>query len=386
MSQQMLCASNETNASNVVTDELVQAAAPVLIPQPVTSTFHILNERGKEMWANFTIDTVSDQVIQHNAMPCFEHVFEHESLRVPSGIRPLLYEMTPMVSMYARFECLPYEIQALFRRCVALSTVCICTPRSSTPTMEEVVMVIFMEFGPEEELILLDGYFITRAALLERANAYLVNRCIPKPNPYNPALHKFPVLLDLDKTLIITYDDTQIGQSGDFVESGIITGRIAISGAAFTHRIMIRKGAHELIKAILPFAEISVITAGDIHYGRAIVYIANQLNWLQQKDETVTDSVTIPLQRVFSVRNQLRTAQKKQLNCALPCFESIPGSFVAVDDDPAAWEVSARNHVIPVAPFQPSFNSPDVLLSVIPMIKERMQTYLKVQSDEIRYD
>jgi len=360
-----------------------------LVPQAVhtaVSTFHILSDMGKEMWGRFTLDTVSDQLIQHNAMPCFEHMYEHASLRMPSGVRSLLYEMTPMVSMYSHFAYLPYDMQALFRRFVALSTVSICTPRSSVPTMEEVIMVTFVEFSLKEELILLDGYFTTRKALLERAHAYLVHRCIPKPNPYNPELHRFPVLLDLDKTLIITSDDSPIGQSADFVESGIIAGHIAISGALFTHRIMIRKGAHELIKAILPFAEISVITAGDIHYGRAIVHVGNQLNWLQQKDETVTDSVTIPLHRVFSVRNQLRSAQKKQLNCVLPCGEHIPGSFVAVDDDPTAWEPSVRDHVIPVTPFQPSTNSPDVLLSVIPMIKERMQTYLKVQSDEVRYD
>jgi hypothetical protein len=350
-----------------------------------TSLFHILDEMGKEMLANFTIDVVSDQIMEHNLLPCFEHVYEHSHLRMPSGFRPLLYESKTMVSMSARFAFLPYAMQSLFRTFVGLSLISVCTPRSESPSMEETVMLTFMEFDPTQDMILMDGYFSTRLSLLEKSCIYLQSRSIPKPNPYNPVFHKFPVLLDLDKTLIVTYEDTSFDQRHAFEDSIVISGRIAITGSAFYHRVMIRKGVHEFIKAILPFADISVITAGDIHYGRAIVFEANKQKWLPSPSNEA-DDISIPLTRVFSVRNKERTAQKKRLDCVLPCAPSIPGSFVAVDDDPTAWDPSIRDHVIAVPPFQPSSNSADTLLDIVPIIQATMQAYYKPTSDEVTYD
>jgi hypothetical protein len=366
---------------NVVTENGIITQAV----ESSASTIHILDDMGKEMQAIFTIDVVSEQIMAHQAMPCFGHVYEHSHLRMPSGFRPLLYESISMVSMHATFSCLPYAMQALFRRMVGLSQVSVCSPRSQSPSMEETVMLTFMEFDPTQDIILMDGYFSTRNHIVERSTLYIQSRSIPKPNPYNPALHKFPVLLDLDKTLIITYEDTRLDQRHIFEESMTISGTIAITGTLFQHRVMIRNGAHAFIKAILPFADISVITAGDIHYGRAIVDVANKQKWLPIPSEEA-DHVSISLTRVFSVRDKQRSAQKKQLSCALPCFHSIPGSFVAVDDDPTAWDQTVHDNVIPVPPFEPSHNSADTLMRIVPVIQAKMQAYYEPTPDEVKYD
>ena len=80
----------------------------------------------------------------------------------------------------------------------------------------------------------------------------------------------------------------------------------------------------------------------------------------------------IPLDRVFSVRNHPRKAAPKTFDRALPFFANYEdgGAVLAVDDDPLAWDISIRHHVIPITPFQPVINSPDHLLNTLWLIEK----------------
>ena len=115
--------------------------------------------------------------------------------------------------------------------------------------------------------------------------------------------------------------------------------------------------------------------------------------------------------RVFSVRNHAKRAAPKTFERALPFAEHMTAgagcAVLAVDgttaslwwlvvvfgcdpltvvvvacacvracaDDPGAWDVSVRHHVIPISPFQPLNNSHDHLLHVVSLIERAAHNF-----------
>lgn len=109
---------------------------------------------------------------------------------------------------------------------------------------------------------------------------------------------------------------------------------------------------------------------------------------------------TIPLTRVFSVRNHAKRAAPKTFERALPFAQHLAHgagcAILAVDgvkvslqcpsffslifsllpsDDPGAWDISVRHHVIPISPFQPFNNSHEHLLHVVWLIEQSAQHF-----------
>ena len=111
-----------------------------------------------------------------------------------------------------------------------------------------------------------------------------INNFLP-PNRQSP--HKLFVLLDLDKTLFLSDADAKEEQRHLFVGDYEIGGLMAITNERFGHRMMIRPGCHLFLRRLLQIAEVSVITAGDLHYARQGVARANDRNWVSSIDESL---------------------------------------------------------------------------------------------------
>ena len=103
---------------------------------------------------------------------------------------------------------------------------------------------------------------------------------------YRPDSHRIFVLLDLDKTLFLSDADAREDQRFAFVGDFEINGYMAITNERFAHRMMLRPGAHWFLRRVLAIAEVYVITAGDLHYARAAVRLANERHWVSSKDPT----------------------------------------------------------------------------------------------------
>lgn len=202
--------------------------------------------------------------------------------------------------------------------------------------------------------------------------------------PYHPQTHKLTVILDLDKTLFLSDADARVGQKHAFISDYEISGSMAITNERFQHQMMIRPGCYWFLRRLHQVANVYAVTAGDLHYARAAVTHANARKWISKKDIT-TDledfeklpDVFIPLTHVFSLRNHAKRAAPKTLERALPWVQymisSAGGTVLIVDDDPGAWDVAVRHHVIPISPFQPLNNSHENLLHVVWLIEMAAQ-------------
>ena len=224
----------------------------------------------------------------------------------------------------------------------------------------------------------------------------------PALPPYTPATHRLFVLLDLDKTLLLSDADCRVDQRPLFVPDTEIGGKMAATDDGFRHRMMLRPGAHTFLRRLMAVAEVGVVTAGDLHYARAAVGAANDRAWATgSPDESLPalpdattailpngltpvrqglPDVRIPLTHVFSVRHQPKHALPKTFARALPFVPLLhasgaPVPVLAVDDDPFAWDQSCRHQVLPVSPFQPTNNSPARLLHLAEVIERAAAGY-----------
>jgi hypothetical protein len=248
-----------------------------------------------------------------------------------------------------------------------------------------------------------------------------IERLFPN-GPYDVNTHKIFVILDLDKTMFVSDADCIAWQRNAFVGDVEIAGNIAITNERFQHKIMIRPGSYWFLRRLAQIAEIFVITAGDIHYARAAVTHSNAQRWIcspgqdpstdeywvpMEHDEKITPEmlvhtnlsnptirwkctlpeVSIPLTRVFSVRNHAKRFLPKTLERALPfapyMTSGANSAVLIVDDSPSAWDQSVRNHVIPISPFQPLNNKPDHLLHVAWLIEQAAERYFNDMHSEI---
>ena len=224
----------------------------------------------------------------------------------------------------------------------------------------------------------------------------------PALPPYTPATHRLFVLLDLDKTLLLSDADCRVDQRPLFVPDTEIGGKMAVTDEGFRHRMMLRPGAHTFLRRLMAVAEVGVVTAGDLHYARAAVGTANDRAWATgSPDESLPalpdattailpngltpvrqglPDVRIPLTHVFSVRHQPKHALPKTFARALPFVPLLhasgaPVPVLAVDDDPFAWDQSCQHQVLSVSPFQPTNNSPARLLHLAEVIERAAAEY-----------
>ena len=314
-------------------------------------------------------------------------LYERADQRLPSSVRLLLYDRTPCISLSVSLYSLHYRIAAFLRECVCMSTVFVFSTTQDF-TNEQQVLFLFVEFPPGQDMFLIDGYInTTKDIRIECLNwmwkhmfPNMVDNIMDVLVPYHPTIHKVFVILDLDKTLFLSDADSREEQRYAFIGDFEIAGNMAITNERFRHRVMIRPGCHWFLQRLQKIAEIFVVTAGDLHYARAAVTNANARNWISSNDtEQHLDQVSIPLTRVFSVRNHAKRALPKTFERALPFAPFMTRgagcAVLIVDDDPGAWDVSVRHHVIPISPFQPLNNSQEHLLHTVHLIEQASQDF-----------
>jgi hypothetical protein len=182
------------------------------------------------------------------------------------------------------------------------------------------------------------------------------------------------VYLDLDKTLYLS--DMDCVEPSLFRSDFYIEGRLAFDNQSyFKNGIMIRPGASEFLERLQRIAHIFFITAADIVYAHEAIHKANQLNWMNTSSDT---RVFIPLDTIYSVRYTISHFIPKSFSHILPITNinelSVP--ILAIDDDPTAWNILYKSHVIPILPFQPSNASPYDLLNIVDAM-EKLKYYSK---------
>jgi len=154
-------------------------------------------------------------------------------------------------------------------------------------------------------------------------------------------VEKPSVLLDLDKTLILTYEDVTRNHD-KFVTHFRVDSYKAIDNLPFHNSIMMRYGVDVFLKKLSEIANIYIITASDLHYAEEIVHAANKIGW--------GSDFQFPESNVYSTRNHPKTALLKTFDFIVP---EIPEKVIAVDDNLGAWIPELRQHVYKINPFEP---------------------------------
>jgi NLI interacting factor-like phosphatase len=356
-----------------------------------------------------------------NTTKCaLKKLVEHSELRQLAGTRLLLYRLYPVINITAPMISLTDHQQEVLREAVCSSTVIVFSSSIKPPAPEEPVLMAFVEFSADNNAkILIDGYLTSLTAMQAYVDSYQQSVLRPpalaaavsddtgKPAlrlPYTPETHRIFVLLDLDKTALLSDCDCLVDQRPFFKPDIEIAGTTAVSDGAFKHRMMLRPGMYTFLRRVMKVADVGVVTAGDIYYARAAVGAANDRGWATGSpddslpvvaDDAPVDApadptqltpiprglegVRIPLTHVFSVRRPKKVLYKTFAG-ALPFVEllrargaSVP--VLAVDDDPTVWDPACRPQVLSISPFQPNNNSPACLLRIAKIIEDTAQNY-----------
>ena len=181
------------------------------------------------------------------------------------------------------------------------------------------------------------------------------------------------ILLDLDKTLILSSCDTD-EKDPSFQPELKIAGDLAINSTPFEHSVMIRPGCHEFLKRVFQITtKVYIITAGDLHYAQKIVTIANYIGWNDKTSTTRSGIVRIPVENVYSVRVKTHTTLPKTFTQIIPSLLTpLPLVMVAVDDTLSMWSPELAEYVIEVPPFNPKTSGPDELLKIVELFETNL--------------
>lgn len=380
----------EKQLDNIYQDVIKNSDSADMVISPLATQLRVaFNCTDNSMNNESKLDIMYATSVADIFRPCL--LYERADQRLPSSVRLLLYNQTPCISLSVSLHSLHFRVAALLRECVCMSTVIVFSTTKDF-TKDQQVLFLFVEFPPGQDMFLIDGYINTTKEIYTEGLKWMWNYMFPNivDNimdglvPYHPDNHKLFVILDLDKTLFLSDDDSRHEQRHAFINDFEIAGNMAITNERFQHRVMIRPGCYWFLRRLQRIAEIFVVTAGDLHYARAAVTHANACKWKSSKDITTDneqqlEDVSIPLTRVFSVRNHAKRAAPKTFERALPfapfMTQGAGCAVLIVDDDPGAWDVSVRHHVIPISPFQPLNNSHEHLLHVIHLIEQAGQQF-----------
>ena len=181
------------------------------------------------------------------------------------------------------------------------------------------------------------------------------------------------ILLDLDKTLILSNCDTD-EKEPLFQPDLKIAGHLAINSTPFEHSVMIRPGCHEFLKRLFQItSKVYIITAGDLHYAQKIVTIANYIGWKDKTSTTRSGIVRFPVENVYSVRVKTHTTLLKTFTQIIPSLLTpLPLVMVAVDDTLSMWAPELAEYVIEVPPFNPKTSGPDELLKIAELFETNL--------------
>jgi NLI interacting factor-like phosphatase len=181
------------------------------------------------------------------------------------------------------------------------------------------------------------------------------------------------ILLDLDKTLILSECDTD-EKDPLFQPDLKIAGHLAINSTPFEHSVMIRPGCHEFLKRVFQLtSKVYIITAADLHYAQKIVTIANYIGWNDKTSTTRSGIVRFPVENVYSVRVKAHTTIPKTFTQIIPSLLTpLPLVMVAVDDTLSMWAPELAEYVIEVPPFNPKTSGADEILKIVELFEKNL--------------
>lgn len=181
------------------------------------------------------------------------------------------------------------------------------------------------------------------------------------------------ILLDLDKTLILSECDTD-EKDPLFQPDLKIAGHLAINSTPFEHSVMIRPGCHEFLKRVFQLtSKVYIITAADLHYAQKIVTIANYIGWNDKTSTTRSGIVRFPVENVYSVRVKPKTTIPKTFTQIIPSLLTpLPLVMVAVDDTLSMWAPELAEYVIEVPPFNPKTTGADEILKIVELFETNL--------------
>lgn len=345
-----------------------------------------------------------------------------------SGVRKTVYDYPSDISLYINKFWLTDNVNNYLKQCVNQSFV--FTAKKSNTLKKDLLLFFFVEFEPGNERYLLDGYvksledikhnsmkkffntmFNTNETAVnikldvteETVNIKLdvtVDKIHICKVAYHPDYFKLFVFMDLDKTAYLSKADVIKKEDLKyFIDEYEVSGKMAISDEFFTYKMMIRPGMYWAIRRLQRISELSLLTAGDLHFARNAVIIANLRKWVSTKDITTDNEqnlqdTSIQPTNLFSCRDRLKYAAPKNFERCLP-FANFINEYgltlndlpvLGIDDSLPAWDVVVRPHVIPISVFQPLNNSHTDILKIVEIIEKTTELYFNTLIAELFKD
>lgn len=304
--------------------------------------------------ATVSMSTISEQLYS----PVLYEIEEKE----PSD-RLVLYACSQSKTDYVTF-CFPY-LQYTEQLCHLFTlsiVVCFSTEQEALITDDTPLVWCLFEFSLEKQWCVVDGIVLSRNQYGEKREEFKKK--------------KKSCVLDIDKTIILSFDSCSYYETKKFRTDFQIEGYMYVTNDYFRHNIMVRDGLYDLIR-LLQENDITIyfLTWGDINYGRAIIRKLNELHWrnISEPRSETDQRLVVPVSHVFSTRNTEKKALPKHFKHILPFFNK-DDIYYAIDDDPAAWDVEVRLFVFPISPFSPLMNDSSHLLYAANSICTRVKS------------
>ena len=399
---------------------------------PKKLTFSIYNPINYDDYHQISFDIIVGSLVQEEKLFMVQE-FENNNYRHPkqftSAIRlNALYDMIPIISLSIEYDCMSEFFKSLFDKIVGLSSVFGLHTKPMMPEINEKFMIGYAELASNKSHLHITLYNTTLYELEQRKRMFFFDSIMPyndmielkinlyseqslqfninvfspeelkkrkisywksmiSSKTYDSSKQKFIVFLDLDRTLYLSDYDCNLYQKHMFSNDFSISGHTVLNNDKFHYNIMIRPGTHEFLLELSKIAIFCAITAADINYARAAVTRANLIKWTSIQEVKSADlssfpDVTIPLTHLFSVRDRLKTAQKKTFDRAI----ILPNDYMPVamvDDDIMALEPSIRQYNITISPFQPYNNSTKCLKDVLELIKEKAKLFYTTNNNSV---
>lgn len=198
---------------------------------------------------------------------------------------------------------------------------------------------------------------------------------------------KKPILLDLDRTLILNKIHCLPNQLDAFVSDGSIEGVQVVRDKTgelipFDYKIAISPYLCSFMRRVRSAGcTVFIVTAGDSNYGEAIATFLKERNFGCGRDKDKCDCPDpsipledVPLSHVFSVRSEDRKSQEKRAMHVCPWLaQQHEPWYACVDDHVKAWTELDRDNVFYREPFYPQCPKPDALLDIIMQIERELE-------------
>lgn len=283
-----------------------------------------------------------------------------------AGISTYLSHFSPSAVLTHPFDYRDNFMSTLHRAAALKTPLVFCTEgvpvQRTTPVLFAVVKLDRMQ-----TIVTLECYIMS---------LHEMDELVQKPQ-------KKPVLLDLDRTVILNKIHCPPDQLDAFVSDGSIEGVQVVRDETgelipFDYEIAISPYLCSFMRRVRAECTVFIVTAGDSNYGEAIATFLEEHNFGcgRGKCDCPDPSIPlegIPLSHVFSVRSVDRHSQDKRAMHVCPWLAQQRNPWYAcVDDYVNAWAKLDRPNVFYREPFYPQCPKPNALLDISMQIEREL--------------